>query len=100
MTRTVSMQAAITTTTQADMRPWDYLFVDQPAGCITLGNSVTLTISLYVRGNLCLENNSQAAGPAVDIIGNLYTEQPAGVDRNVGQPDRRVQRIWELSLHR
>ena len=40
VTRTVSMQAAITTSTQADMRPWDYLFVDQPAGCITLGNSV------------------------------------------------------------
>lgn len=76
ITRTVSMQAAITTTTQADMRPWDYLFVDQPAGCITLGNSVTLTISLYVRGDLCLENNSQASGPAVDIIGNLYTNSP------------------------
>ena len=76
ITRTVSMQAQITTTTQADMRPWDYLFVDQPSGCITLGNSVTLTISLYVRGNLCLENNSQASGPAVDIVGNLYTNSP------------------------
>jgi Tfp pilus assembly protein PilX len=74
--RTVSMQAEITTSTEADMRPWDYLFVDQPSGCITLGNSVTLTISLYVRGNLCLENNSQVVGPAVDIIGNLYTNSP------------------------
>jgi Tfp pilus assembly protein PilX len=76
ITRTVSMQAQIATSTQADMRPWDYLFVDQPAGCITMGNSVTLTISLYVRGNLCLENNSQASGPAVDIIGSLYTNSP------------------------
>jgi len=86
VTRTVSMQAAITTTTQADMRPWDYLFVDQPAGCITLGNSVTLTISLYVRGNLCLENNSQAAGPAVDIIGNLYTNSPQASIGTSGNP--------------
>ena len=84
--RTVSMQAQITTTTQTDMRPWDYLFVDQPAGCITLGNSVTLTISLYVRGNLCLENNSQASGPAVDIIGNLYTNSPQASVGTSGNP--------------
>jgi hypothetical protein len=86
VTRTVSMQAAITTSTQADMRPWDYLFVDQPAGCITLGNSVTLTISLYVRGNLCLENNSQASGPAVDIIGDLYTNSPQASVGTSGNP--------------
>jgi Tfp pilus assembly protein PilX len=84
--RTVSMQAEITTTTQADMRPWDYLFVDQPAGCITLGNSVTLTISLYVRGNLCLENNSIASGPAVDITGNLYTNSPQASVGTAGNP--------------
>ena len=86
ITRTVSMQAQITTTTQADMRPWDYLFVDQPSGCITLGNSVTLTISLYVRGNLCLENNSIVSGPAVDITGNLYTNSPQASIGTVGSP--------------
>ena len=86
ITRTVSMQAQITTTTQADMRPWDYLFVDQPSGCITLGNSVTLTISLYVRGNLCLENNSLVSGPAVDITGNLYTNSPQASIGTVGTP--------------
>ncbi len=86
VTRTVSMQAEITTSTQADMRPWDYLFVDQPTGCITLGNSVTLTISLYVRGDLCLENNSQASGPAVDIIGNLYTNSPQASIGTSGNP--------------
>jgi Tfp pilus assembly protein PilX len=86
VTRTVSVQAAITTTTQTDMRPWDYLFVDQPAGCITLGNSVTLTISLYVRGNLCIENNSQVSGPAVDIVGNLYTNSPQASIGTSGNP--------------
>lgn len=84
--RTVSMQAQITTSTQADMRPWDYLFVDQPAGCITLGNSVTLTISLYVRGDLCLENNSQATGPAVHIVGNLYANSPQASIGTAGSP--------------
>jgi Tfp pilus assembly protein PilX len=84
--RTVSMQAQITTSTQADMRPWDYLFVDQPSGCITMGNSVTLTISLYVRGNLCLENNSQVSSPAVDLIGNLYTNSPQASIGTSGNP--------------
>jgi len=86
VTRTVSMQAEVTTTTQADMRPWDYLFVDQPSGCITLGNSVTLTISLYVRGDLCLENNTQVTGPAVDIIGNLHTNSPQASIGTVATP--------------
>jgi len=84
--RTVSMQAEITTTSQADMRPWDYLFVDQPSGCITMGNSVTLTISLYVRGNLCLENNSVVSGPAVNLVGDLYTNSPQASIGTSGNP--------------
>jgi Tfp pilus assembly protein PilX len=84
--RTVSTQAQITTTTQTDMRPWDYLFIDQPAGCITLQNSVTLTISLYVRGNLCLDNTATARGPEVDLIGNLYTNSPQASVGTSGDP--------------
>ena len=83
--RTVSTQAQITTTTQADMRPWDYLFVDQPAGCITMGNSVTMDVSLYVRGNLCLTNNSQISSPAVHLLGNLSVENSAQIG-SVGSP--------------
>jgi Tfp pilus assembly protein PilX len=77
--RTVSMQAQITTTTQTDMRPWDYLFVDQPSGCITMGNSVSMDVSLYVRGNLCLTNNSQIDSPAVHLLGNLYVSNSAQI---------------------
>jgi Tfp pilus assembly protein PilX len=77
--RTVSTQAQITTTTQPDMRPWDYLFVDQPAGCITMGNSVTMDVALYVRGNLCLNNNAQIDSPAVHLIGNLYVDNSAQI---------------------
>jgi Tfp pilus assembly protein PilX len=83
--RTVSMQAEITTSSQADMRPWDYLFVDQPSGCITMGNSVTMNVSLYVRGNLCLTNNSQISSPAVHLLGNLYVENSAQIG-SVGDP--------------
>jgi hypothetical protein len=79
VTRTVSMQAQITTSSQADMRPWDYLFVDQPSGCITMGNSVTMNVSLYVRGDLCLTNNSQINSPAVHLLGNLSVENSASI---------------------
>jgi Tfp pilus assembly protein PilX len=78
--RTVSTQAQITTTTQADMGPWDYLFVDQPSGCLTLDNSVSLDLALYVRGDLCLNNTANVHGPKVDLLGSLYVNSPqAGV---------------------
>jgi Tfp pilus assembly protein PilX len=76
ITRTVSGQAEVTTTTTADMSPWDYLFIDQPSGCLTLGNSVTLDLSLYVRGDLCLENTAQVLAPKVDLLGRLYVNSP------------------------
>ena len=86
ITRTVSMQAAITPTTQTDMRAWDYLFIDQPSGCITLGNSVALDISLYVRGNLCLENNSLVSSGDVELVGSLYANSPQASIGTVGNP--------------
>ena len=77
--RTVSTQAQVVTTTQADMRPWDYLFIDQPAGCITMGNSVSMDISLYVRGNLCLDNNSQIDSSVVNVLGSVSVYNSAQI---------------------
>ena len=77
--RTVSAQAQIVTTTTPDMRPWDYLFVDQPSGCITMGNSVTMDVALYVRGNLCLTNNSLINSPTVHLIGDLSVSNSASI---------------------
>jgi Tfp pilus assembly protein PilX len=77
--RRVSAQAQITAATEADMRAWDYLFVDQPAGCITLRNSVTLTVSLYVRGNLCMEGSAQALGPEAHVLGDLSVNNTASI---------------------
>ena len=85
VTRTVSVQAEITTSTQADMRPWDYLFVDQPSGCINLGNSVTITVSVYVRGSLCMDNTATITGPEVDVIGDLSVSNSATIG-TVGDP--------------
>ena len=83
--RTVSSQAEVTTTTLPDMRPWNYLFVDQPTGCINMGNGVSLDVALYVRGDLCINNNAQIDSPAVHLHGNLYVENSAQVG-SVGAP--------------
>jgi Tfp pilus assembly protein PilX len=79
VTRTVSAQAQVTTSTEPDMRPWNYLFIDQPSSCITLGNLVTLDLAIYVRGDLCMENNSQVWSPAVHVIGSLYMNNSAQI---------------------
>jgi Tfp pilus assembly protein PilX len=83
--RTVSAQAQVTTTTGPDLRPWNYLFIDQPSGCIEMGNSVSLDLALYVRGDLCLTNNSQIDSPAVHVLGSLYVENEAQIG-SVGDP--------------
>ena len=83
--RTVSAQAAVTASTVPDMRPWNYLFVDQPSGCITMGNSVAMDVAIYVRGNLCLTNNSQIDSPAVHLLGSLYVSNSAQIG-SAGNP--------------
>ena len=74
--RNVSLQAQITTTTTGDTRPYDYFFVDQPTGCFTLTNTVTMEVPLYVRGDLCLENNSIISSPAVHVMGDVNVNSP------------------------
>lgn len=43
---------------------WNYIFVDDTSSCTTLGNSVTINIPLYVRGNLCLEQGASLTSEA------------------------------------
>jgi Tfp pilus assembly protein PilX len=74
--RRVSMQALVTTTVTGDTRPYDYFFVDQPSGCFELENTVTLELSLYVRGDLCLANNTLIQAPAVHVLGNVHVNSP------------------------
>jgi Tfp pilus assembly protein PilX len=84
--RNVSLQAQIATTTTGDTRPYDYVFVDQPTGCFTLGNSVTVETPLYVRGDLCLTNNSLVSAPAVHILGNVNVNSPQASVGSSGTP--------------
>lgn len=74
--RNVSLQAQITTTTTGDIRIYDYFFVDQPSGCFTTQNIVTIETPLYVRGNLCMQNNSHIYAPTVHVLGNVSVNSP------------------------
>ncbi|HXG75722.1 MAG TPA: hypothetical protein VNJ53_04050 [Gaiellaceae bacterium] len=76
VSRTASIQAEVRTVTVGDTRPYDYLFIDQPSGCFALNNTVTIEIPLYVRGNLCLNNNVQIQAPAVHVLGSVYVNNP------------------------
>jgi Tfp pilus assembly protein PilX len=77
--RTVSAQAIVTTAEVGDTRPYDYLFIDQPSGCFTLNNTVTLEVALYVRGDLCLQNNALIKGSPVHVLGNVYVSNDASI---------------------
>jgi len=77
--RTVSSQALVTTVTGGDTRPYDYLFIDQPSGCFTLTNTVTLDVALYVRGDLCLQNNALIKGSPVHVLGSVYINNEASI---------------------
>jgi hypothetical protein len=77
--RTVSAQAIVTTVEVGDTRPYDYVFIDQPSGCFTLNNTVTLDVALYVRGDLCLENNAKIYGSPVHVLGSVYVDNEASI---------------------
>ncbi len=83
------------------MRPWDYLFVDQPSGCITLRNSVTLTISLYVRGNLCMDEHRAGHRRPRSICSATSTvKQHARRSEAAGDPIDAFRRTGTLLLQR
>lgn len=84
--RRVSAQALVTTTTTGDIRPYDYLFIDQPSGCFTLSNTVTIEVALYVRGDLCLENNALIASPAVHVLGDVHVNSPQASVGTASEP--------------
>ncbi|MEP7224283.1 MAG: hypothetical protein ABI783_04910, partial [Actinomycetota bacterium] len=77
--RTASIQATVQTLTVGDTTPWNSLFIDQPSGCFTLTNTVTVEEALYVRGDFCLQNNVLTKNPAVHVFGSVYVSNSASI---------------------
>jgi Tfp pilus assembly protein PilX len=48
---------------------WNYLYTDAPAGsCMNLANNSTISTPLYVRGDLCMGNNSSITGGPSSVL--------------------------------
>jgi Tfp pilus assembly protein PilX len=62
---------------------WNYVYSDDPNGCMLLGNSVTVNVPLYIRGNLCMQNSARFLGYSLQVGGTLQLENSA----EVGSPD-------------
>jgi Tfp pilus assembly protein PilX len=68
VTRTVTQQVTISVVGT----PWEWaIFVDQPSGCLTLQNNSTISTTMYVRGNMCLNNGAHYTAPNLYVGGTV-----------------------------
>lgn len=58
---------------------WNYLYSDSLIGCMTLSNSVTINIPLYVRGNLCMTNTASMVGSHLQVGGTVSLTNSATI---------------------
>jgi Tfp pilus assembly protein PilX len=58
---------------------WNYVYSDDPNGCMTLANSVYVNVPLYVRGNLCMQNSARFIGYSLQVGGTLQMLNTSGV---------------------
>lgn len=65
--RTASVQVKVAT----DGTPWQYLFADDQAGCVTVPAGATIAAPVYTRGNLCLGANARLVGAPVQVDGTV-----------------------------
>lgn len=75
ITRQTQTKRAISTSST----PWAYLFSDSTGGCMHISNNATISAPLYVRGDLCLDNNSHFTGSDLLVGGTLTVNNGASV---------------------
>ncbi len=63
ISRTVSRQFTVTT----EASPWRYIFADSDTACFTVSNDSTVAQPIYVRGHLCMSNNSHLTGSPIHV---------------------------------
>jgi len=68
VTSTVTSSTPVTTT---DTTIWNYIYIDNPAGCTTLSGNVSINVPLYTRGGLCLSGNATYTGSDLEVGGQL-----------------------------
>lgn len=81
--RTVRGRASIQSTSvgTANNAIWNYIYAEAPTSCTTIGNSVNVTVPIYIKGNLCLQNTAQISGlnTVLQVGGTLTLNNSAHV---------------------
>jgi Tfp pilus assembly protein PilX len=72
VTRTIKSKVRVSTAEVggANDAIWNYLYSDVPpgGGCMTLSNNSAISTPFYVRGDLCMGNNSSVSGGATMVL--------------------------------
>jgi hypothetical protein len=76
--RRVHSSALLGSATRGDANNavWNYVYADALNGCTSIGNSVTINVPLYVRGNLCMANSAKVTSYAVQVGGTVTMSSP------------------------
>lgn len=69
LTRQVTQKVDIVYIPQTEI--WSYLFSDATTGCMVVKNNGGIDAPLYVRGNLCVENNAVITRSPLQVEGTL-----------------------------
>ena len=77
ITRTVSSKVKVVSA--PDPGIWGYLYSDTTTGCMPVANNAVIAAPLYVRGDLCLSNNSHVTGSPLQVEGKLQIGNGASV---------------------
>jgi hypothetical protein len=76
--RTASSQVLVSTTGGME-EAWGYLFADTTSLCTNLKNFIEIDAPIYVRGDLCMENQAMIKSELVQIRGKLDIKDSASV---------------------
>jgi Tfp pilus assembly protein PilX len=88
ITRTAKGKVALGTSTHGDSNNavWNYLYSDATTGCMNVGNSVNINVPLYVKGSLCMSNQSSFTGYQLEVGGSLSFANSAQVGTSTNTP--------------
>ena len=76
LTRTVTKRFSLTL---IPAPAWSFNYSDATTGCLTVSNNATVTSPLYVRGSMCMSNNTHFTGSQLQVKGTLTVNNGASV---------------------
>ena len=66
-------------TSTADYNVWNYLYADGTGSCTSLSGSVSITVPMLLRGDLCLSGSVGFTGSSLKVGGNLTVSGSATI---------------------